>query len=64
MNQNTKLEIAIEIMAAKIAKTAREGIKPEDEKMKKLIEERVRMYQGEETVIDKIINIYGKEIKN
>ena len=64
MNQNTKLEIAIEIMAAKIAKTSREGIKPEDEKMKKLLDERVRMYQGEEIVIDKIINIYGKEIKN
>ena len=26
MNKNTKLEIAVEIMAAKIAKSAREGI--------------------------------------
>lgn len=64
MNQNTKLEIAIEIMAAKIAKTTREGIEPEDEKMKELLDERVRMYQGEEEIIEKIINIYGKEIKN
>ena len=64
MNQNTKLEIAIEIMAAKIAKTSREGIKPEDEKMRELLDERVRMYQGEEEIIEKIINIYGKEIKN
>lgn len=64
MNPNTKLEIAIEIMAAKIAKTTREGIEPEDEKMKALLDERVRMYQGEEEIIEKIINIYGKEIKN
>ena len=64
MNQNTKLEIAIEIMAAKIAKTSREGIEPEDEKMKELLDERVRMYQGDEEIIEKIINIYGKEIKN
>ena len=30
-------------MAAKIAKTTREGIEPEDEKMKELLDERVRM---------------------
>lgn len=64
MNQNTKLEIAIEIMAAKIAKTSREATEPEDEKIKELLDERVRMYQGDEEIIEKIINIYGKEIKN
>ena len=64
MNQNTKLEIAIEIMAAKIAKTSREGIEPEDEKMKRLLDERFKMYQGDEEIINKIIEIYGKEIKN
>ena len=64
MNQNTKLEIAIEIMAAKIAKTSREATVPEDEKIKELLDERVRMYQGDEEIIEKIINIYGKEIKN
>ena len=64
MNKNTKLEIAVEIMAAKIAKTAREGVKPEDEVMKDLLKERTEMYQGNEEVIEKIINIYGKEIRN
>ena len=64
MNKNTKIEIAVEIMAAKIAKTAREGVKPEDEIMKKLLNERVQMYQGNEEVIEKIIDVYGKEIKN
>ena len=64
MNRNTKLEIAVEIMAAKIAKTSREGINPEDEKMRELLNEKIKMYQGDEEIIDKIINIYGKEVKN
>jgi len=64
VNRNTKLEIAVEIMAAKIAKTSREGINPEDEKMRELLNEKIKMYQGDEEIIDKIINIYGKEIKN
>lgn len=64
MNKNTKLEIAVEIMAAKIAKSSKQGIGPDDEKMRELLYEKVRMYQGDEEIIDKIINIYGKEIKN
>ena len=63
MNENTKLEIAVEIMAAKIAKVSREGISPEDKKMKELLDEKVKMYQGDKEIIDKIINVYGKEIK-
>lgn len=64
MSRNTKLEIAAEIMAAKIAKMSREGYTAEDDKMKKLIDERNKMYIGEEDVIDKIITEYGTEIKN
>ena len=64
MSRNTKLEIAVEIMAAKIAKMSREGYTAEDDKMKKLIDERNKMYIGEEDVIDKIITEYGSEIKN
>ena len=64
MSRNTKLEIAVEIMAAKIAKMSREGYTAEDDKMKKLIDERNKMYIGEEDVIDKIITEYGREIKN
>lgn len=64
MDKNTKLEIAVEIMAAKIAKTAREGIGEQDEKMKKLLREKIEMYQGNEETIDKIIEIYGKEFRN
>lgn len=64
MSRNTKLEIAVEIMAAKIAKMSREGYTAEEDKMKKLIDERNKMYIGEEDVIDKIITEYGTEIKN
>ena len=63
MNKNTMLEIAVEIMAAKIAKTSREGIEANDEKMQQLLNERIKMYQGDEEIIKKIINVYGEEIK-
>ena len=61
MNANTKLEIAVEIMAAKIARTSRE--ENSEDKLKKLLNEKTKMYQGDKEVIDKIINIYGKEVK-
>lgn len=63
ISRNTKLEIAVEIMAAKIAKTSKEGYTVDDDKMKKLIDERNKMYAGEEDIIDKIITEYGPEIK-
>lgn len=63
MNNNTKLEIAIEIMSAKIAKTSRENIEEKDKKLKILLEERSKMYKFDEKIIDKIINVYGKEMK-
>lgn len=61
MNANTKLEIAVEIMAAKIAKTSRE--EESEEKLNKLLKEKTKMYQGDEEIIEKIINVYGKEVK-
>ena len=63
MNQNTRLEIAVEIMATKIARTSREGKNSKDEEMKKLIEEREEMYRENQEIINKIIDVYGKEIK-
>ena len=64
MNNNTKLEIAVEIMANKIAKKSIEKNGIVDEELKELLEERNKMYQFDEEIIDKIINIYGKEMKN
>lgn len=61
MNKNTKLEIAVEIMATKIAKSAREGI--DSKEMQELLKERTKMYQGNEEIIDKVIEIYGEEIR-
>ena len=63
ISQNTKLEIAVEIMAAKIAKTSKEGYTINDEKMQQLIKERHEMYIGNEDIINKIIKEYGSEIK-
>ncbi len=63
ININTKLEVAVEILAAKIAKTSREGYKVEDKEIQILLNEREEMYKGNNIIIDKIINEYGKEIK-
>ena len=63
MNNNTKLEIASEIMSAKIAKTSREADESKEEKLKILMDERTKMSQFDEEVIEKIINIYGQEVK-
>ena len=64
ISPNTKLEIAVEVIAAKIAKVSNEGYTIKKKKMQELIEERNQMYQGNEQIIDKIITEYGPEIKN
>ena len=46
ISQNTKLEIAVEIMAAKIAKTSKEGYTINDEKMQQLIKESINFKVG------------------
>lgn len=63
MNMNTKLEVALEILSSKIAETSKKGLSIEDKEMKNLIQEREKLYSGNEEVLDKIIDIYGKEIK-
>ena len=63
MSLNTKLEVALEILSAKIASVSKQGYNSEDEQMKILINEREKMYSGDEQIIEKIINIYGPEIK-
>lgn len=64
INLNTKLEIAVEIMAAKIALVSKEEGKTDDESLKKLLQERDEMYKGNDIIIEKIIEKYGPEIKN
>lgn len=64
MNDNVKLEVAIEIMASKIADMTRKGYDLDSEEMKKLLEEKKEMYQCKKEVLDKILNVYGEELKN
>lgn len=63
MNDNIKLEVAIEIMASKIAKTSKQGYDINSNEMKLLLEEKEKMYNCDIDTIDKIINVYGKELK-
>ncbi len=61
---NTKLEVAIEILAAKIASQYYKGYTIRDNEMKQLLKERDDMYTGNKEVIEKIIKVYGPEVKN
>ena len=63
MSKNTKLEIAVEILATKIAMTTRLGKTENDIEIKELMKERDEMYTGNEEIIYKIIKIYGPEVK-
>ena len=60
---NTKLEIAVEIIASKIAMLSLNGHTVDNVTMKKLIKEREEMYKGNKEVIEKILSEYGPEIK-
>ena len=63
MNDNTKLEVAIEIMASKIADTALKGFDVNSEEIKQLLKEKEEMYKCNNEVLDKIINVYGEELR-
>lgn len=64
MSDNTKLEVAIEILSEKIASLSSKGLSTESNEMKELLSEREKLYLGDTQIIDKIINVYGPEIKN
>lgn len=59
---NTKLEIAVEILATKIANVSNER-NINQSKMQQLLNEREEMYKGNLEVIEKIIREYGPEVK-
>lgn len=63
MSLNTKLEVAVEIISAKIANLSNAGYTTENIEMQELLKEMDKMYTGDEETIDKIINVYGPEIK-
>ena len=63
MSENTKLEVALEILSSKIANMSKQGYTIENKEMKNLLEERTQMYKGNQKIIEKIIREYGPEIK-
>ncbi len=60
MNDNVKLDIAIEIMSSKIADAMEKGNK---EEVDALLDEREQMYLGNWDVINKILDVYSKDVK-
>lgn len=63
MSDNIKLEVAVEIMATKIANTVRQGYDENTEEMKLLLKEKKEMYDFNIKTIEKIISVYGPEVK-
>ena len=63
MSDNIKLEVAIEIMATKIANTVRQGYDENSKELKLLLKEKKEMYEFNRDVIEKIITVYGPEVK-
>lgn len=64
MNLNTKLEIAVDIMAKTIANAVKQGYGVDGEILKQLLFEREEMYKCNQEVLDKIINVYGRKINS
>lgn len=60
MNDNVKLDIAIEIMSTKIADAMNNASR---EEIEQLLEERKQMYLGNWDVINKILDVYSKDVK-
>jgi hypothetical protein len=60
MNENVKLDIAIELMSSKIAKALQSKDK---ETVNKLLEERDQLYLGNWDIINKILEEYSEDVK-
>ena len=67
MNNFVKMDVAIELLADKISRTSRKFIETKDMKyedeLNYLFNELDKMYNGDVNIIDKIINVYGPELK-
>lgn len=63
MNDNTKIEVAREIMNAMIAKACKKGFKPTNNTLKALLKDEEEMEKFNYEVIDKILNVYSKFLK-
>lgn len=63
-----KIDLALEIINLKIAKEVKENTEKKysefTKKMKVLEDEKRAIYQNNEAVINRVIDVYGKEVKN
>ena len=64
MNDNTKFELAREIMNAMIGYACRNGFSGEDSLIKTLINEEQEMNNFNFKVVDKIIRVYGPKVRD
>ena len=62
MNDNTKIEVAREVMNAMIAKYGKNGYDQTNEMLMTLLHDEEEMNKFNFDVIDKIINVYGPMI--
>lgn len=63
MNDNTKIEVAREIMNAMIARACKNGFKPSDKTLQALLKDEEEMEKFNFEVIEKILNVYSKTLK-
>ena len=63
MNDNTKFELAREIMNAMLGYACKEGFDINDKLTKTLIEEEKEMNNFNFKVINKILKVYGPKVK-
>lgn len=63
MNDNTKLELALEIISTIIAKRYKEGFDNDSNEIKQLLKERDGLYSLDKNTIEEIINKYKLELK-
>ena len=63
MNDNTKIEVAREVMNAMIARYGKNGYDQNNQMLMTLLDDEKAMNNFDFAVIDKIINVYGPMVK-
>ena len=63
MNDNTKIEVAREVMNAMLARYGQNGYDKNNQMLMTLLDDEKEMNNFNFTVIDKIIKVYGPMVK-
>ena len=63
MNDNTKVELANEIINTMIANCYKKGLKTNNKELQKLLQEKKEFMKFNFEIIDKIINEYGPKLR-